>query len=113
MPYLDKIPLRKVKILPELGDAAVGALLQFVIPSDNPITTVGLRCSRNISNTQCFGIVILEGTRTGQFITDEELNYTPTLDISDLSEIVIAKPALSIGSSSGSASLCVLAQIQR
>jgi hypothetical protein len=93
MPYIDKIPLKGIKIIPELQNAPVGVLLQIAIPNDSSIADVGLRCTLDMSNAQSLGVVFLEGTHTGQFFTDAELNYAPAIDISAIAHIVLTEPA--------------------
>jgi len=84
MPYLDKIPLAKIKVIPNIQNATVGALLQIApyAPSENgPPSVAVLRCIMAAVGAVSNGVVFLEGALAGTFVVDEELSHRPALDI--------------------------------
>jgi hypothetical protein len=98
MPYITKIPLGKIKVVPNLKNARVGALLQGAPPqirtgNGSPAAEVFLRCSLKAADVVYDGVVSLEGASAGKFFNDADLNIEPTIDISDLAHVVLDDPA--------------------
>ncbi|MGO9774860.1 MAG: hypothetical protein ACLPSW_35930 [Roseiarcus sp.] len=93
MPYIKTIPLSEIKVVRNLQDVQVGALLQIATGNAEPFAEIGLHTILQAANGSVHGIVFLEGRSAGQFITHEELLNRPVIDVSDLVHIVLVDPA--------------------
>jgi hypothetical protein len=91
LPALKQIRLAKVKVFERISDAPIGTLLQIAVGGTN--AEVCLRAQLHTAESAYPGAVLLEGTRAGTFLTDEELNDRIALDLTGLAELVLSDPA--------------------
>lgn len=91
LPAIRQIRLANVKIFERVSSAAVGTLLQITVGALN--AEVCLRAARGGPGGTSLGVVLLEGTGAGAFVTDGDLNDCFAIDLTNLAEIVLSDPA--------------------
>jgi hypothetical protein len=100
MTHVDLVSLAHLNIVPKVGAAKVGSLLQIsqddTTKPNPPVLppAIALRSKMEVGNGVSQGLVLLDGDHVGTFVTGEEIDNLPALDVGDLAQIVIKAPSL-------------------
>lgn len=90
MAGLEKIALDKLKIFERVSEVKTGTLLQLS-PNKNS-SPIGIKAEMPVAGGEMRGVTFLEGGDAGFFLTDQELDDCPAIDITELATVMLAEP---------------------